>query len=51
MSAVFKLVGLGDYTYKDKAKVKSKEVNKIKSKGDVYYGRAKNKNFKKRKNN
>ena len=33
MCVIFKLVGVGDYTYKEKVKFKSKEMAKKKSKG------------------
>lgn len=43
MSFIYKLVGVGDYTYKEKAKVKSKEICKKKNKGVVGRGKSREK--------
>lgn len=43
MCVVFKLVGVGDYTYKEKAKFKSKELTKKKSKGVKKYDKGRTK--------
>lgn len=50
MCVIFKLVGVGDYTYKEKSKVKSKEMYKRKLKGARRYEKDGKNNYKKRRN-
>ena len=49
MCMMYKLVGLGDYTYKEKAKIKSKEIHNRKFKGVEKRENVRRKNDNKRK--
>lgn len=48
MCVIFKLVGVGDYSYKEKAKVKSKEIYNKKFRGATRREKDGQNNYKKR---
>lgn len=50
MATILKLVGVGDYTYKEKAKVKSKEMYNRKFRGVSRHEKNGKNNYKERRN-